>query len=118
MWGRAWNVWSWFCDKVLFAISSLAINSLTRASDPEVINFFSYSTQLSTKFILLIMLKRQQLLAFQIVGILTFISMIHRCLRDFNQETSLVDGNLVDVMNTFPGHLKLLIFANNIKRGV
>ena len=39
---------------------------------PEVINLFSCSTQLSTKFILLINVKMPT-----IVGILTFISMIH-----------------------------------------
>ena len=38
---------------------------------PEVIKLFSYSTQLSTKFILLINVKMPT-----IVGILTFISMI------------------------------------------
>ena len=40
--------------------------------DPEVIEHFSYSTQLSTKFILLINVKMPT-----IVGILTFISMIN-----------------------------------------
>ena len=39
---------------------------------PEVIKHFSYSTQLSTKFILLINVKMPT-----IVGILTFISMIN-----------------------------------------
>ena len=39
---------------------------------PEVIKLFSYSTQLSTKFILLINVKMPT-----IVGILTFISMIN-----------------------------------------
>ena len=39
---------------------------------PEVIKLFSYSTQLSTKFSLLINVKMQT-----IVGILTFISMIN-----------------------------------------
>ena len=39
---------------------------------PEVIKLFSYSTQLSTKFILLIKVKMPT-----IVGILTFISMIN-----------------------------------------
>ena len=41
-------------------------------SGPEVIKHFSYSTQLSTKFILLINVKMPT-----IVGILTFISMIN-----------------------------------------
>ena len=39
---------------------------------PEIIKLFSYSTQLSTKFILLINVKMPT-----IVGILTFISMIN-----------------------------------------
>ena len=39
---------------------------------PEVIKLFSYSTQLSTKFIMLINVKMPT-----IVGILTFISMIN-----------------------------------------
>ena len=42
------------------------------ASGPRVIKPFSYSTQLSTKFILLINVKMAT-----IVGILTFISMKH-----------------------------------------
>ena len=42
------------------------------ANRPEVIKLFSYSTQLSTKFILLINVKMPT-----IVGILTFISMIN-----------------------------------------
>ena len=41
-------------------------------SGPEVIKLFSYSTQLSTKYILLINVKM-----LTIVGILTFISMIN-----------------------------------------
>ena len=40
---------------------------------PEVIKLFSYSTQLSTKFILLINVKMPS-----IVGILTFITMINK----------------------------------------
>ena len=40
--------------------------------DPDVIKLFSYSTQLSTKFILLINVKMPT-----IVGILTFITMIN-----------------------------------------
>ena len=43
----------------------------SRQSVPKVIKLFSYSTQLSTKFILLINVKMP------IVGILTFISMIN-----------------------------------------
>ena len=43
--------------------------------DPEVIKLFPCSTQLSTKFILLINFKMPKIVA--IVGILTFISMIN-----------------------------------------
>ena len=53
-------------------------------SGPEVIKLFSYSTQLSTKFILLINVKMPT-----IIGILIFISMINTKLRDLKQETSL-----------------------------
>ena len=42
------------------------------ASGPEILKHFSYSTQLSSKFILLINIKMPT-----IVGILTFISMIN-----------------------------------------
>ena len=45
----------------------------TSSTSPEVIKLFSYSTQLSTKFILLINIKKPT-----IVGILTFISMINK----------------------------------------
>ena len=48
------------------------ILSLALCSGPEVIKLFSYSTQLSTKFILLINVKMPTS-----VGILTFISMIN-----------------------------------------
>ena len=51
-------------------------------------NFFSCSTQLSMKFILLINVKKTT-----IVGILIFISMINTT--DLNQETSLFVGILV-----------------------
>ena len=54
-----------------------------KLSGPEVIKLFSYSTQLSSKFILLINVKMPT-----IVGILTFISMINTHLRDLKQETS------------------------------
>ena len=47
-------------------------NIVARVPDPEVIKLFSYSTQLSTKFILLIIFKMPT-----IVGILTFNSMIN-----------------------------------------
>ena len=53
-------------------------------SGPEVIKLFSCSTQMNTKFILLINVKMPT-----IVGILTFISKIKQCLRDLKQETSL-----------------------------
>ena len=55
---------------------------------PKVIELFSYSTQLRTKFILLINVKMPT-----IVGILTFISTIQH-LRDIMQETSLFAGIL------------------------
>ena len=57
---------------------------------PEVIKLFSYSTQLSTKFILLINVKMPT-----IVGILTFMCMINTRLRDLKQETYLFVGILV-----------------------
>ena len=53
-----------------FLISNIE-NDLEIESGPMVIKLFSYSTQLSTKFILLINVKMPT-----IVGILTFISMI------------------------------------------
>ena len=56
---------------------------------PEDIKHFSYSTQLSTKFILLINVKMPT-----IVGILTFVSMINTT-RDLKRETSLFVGILV-----------------------
>ena len=61
-------------------------------SRPEVIKLLSYSTQLSTKFILLINVKMPT-----IVGILTFISMINiiHYLRDLKQETSSFVGILL-----------------------
>ena len=55
-----------------------------------VIKLFSCSTQLSTKFILLINVKMPT-----IVGILTFISMIIQHLRDLKQEMSSFVGILV-----------------------
>ena len=51
---------------------------------PTVLNFFSCSTQLSTKFVLLINVKMPT-----IVGILTLIGMIIQQMRDIKQETSL-----------------------------
>ena len=61
---------------------------------PEVIKLFPCSTQLSTKFIMLINVKMPT-----IVGILTFISMISwspiQHLRDLKQETSLFVGIIV-----------------------
>ena len=55
---------------MLMMFSTSLIN--TKKSGPEVIELFSYRTQLSTKFILLINVKMST-----IVGILTFISMIN-----------------------------------------
>ena len=60
-----------------------------RKSWPEVIKLFSCSTQLSTKFILLINIKMPTR-----VGLLTFISMINTHLRDLKHETSLFVCNL------------------------
>ena len=60
-------------------------------SAPEVIQlFFILNPQPSTKFILLINVKMPT-----IVGILTFISMINKHLRNFKQETSLLVSILV-----------------------
>ena len=59
-------------------------------SGPEVIELFSCSTQLSTKFILLINVKMPT-----IVGILTFMSDKIQHLRGLKQETSLFVGILV-----------------------
>ena len=56
---------------------------------PEVIKLFSSSTQLSTKFILLINVKMPT-----IVGILTFISMINTT-SERHKTTSLFVGTLV-----------------------
>ena len=56
----------------------------------KVIKLFSYSTQMSTKSILLINVKIPTIL-----GILTYISMIIQYLRDLNQETFLFVGILV-----------------------
>ena len=68
----------------------MAINTSLQRSGPEVIKLFSYSTQLSTKFILLINVKMPT-----IVGILTFISMINTTSGDLEQETFLFVGILV-----------------------
>ena len=57
--------------KKLCLILKIIILQLIR-SDPEVIKLFSCSTQLSTKFILLIYVKMPT-----IVGMLTFMSMIN-----------------------------------------
>ena len=54
---------------------------------PKFIKHFPCSTQLSTKFILLINVKMPI-----IVGILTFISMINTTLRDLKQETFFICG--------------------------
>ena len=57
---------------------------------PEIIKLFPCSTQLSTKYILLINVKMPT-----IVGILTFISMIIQNLRDLMRGTSSFVGILV-----------------------
>ena len=62
---------------------------------PEVIKLFSCSTQLNTKFILLINVKMPT-----IVGILTFISMIKQHLRGLKQFTSLFVGIPVFMSST------------------
>ena len=59
-------------------------------SGPEVIKLFSYSTQLSTKFIPLINVKMSA-----IVGILTFISMINATSESLKAKTSLFVSILV-----------------------
>ena len=66
------------------------MNHVLRNPGLEVIKLFSYSTQLSMKFILLINVKMPT-----IVGFLTFISMMIQHLRDLNKETSLFVGILV-----------------------
>ena len=62
------------CCAVLCVLSSFATISLRKRerAGSEVIKLFSYSTQLSTKFILLINVKMPT-----IVGILTLMSMIN-----------------------------------------
>ena len=67
-------VLSSFCNAILSICSSFAIISLRKRgkAGPKVIILFPCSTQLSTKFILLINVKMPT-----IVGILTFISMIY-----------------------------------------
>ena len=57
---------------------------------PEVIKLFSCSTELSTKFILLINVKMPT-----IVGVLTIISMINTTSERLKQESSLFVGILV-----------------------
>ena len=56
--------------------------NLKRTGGLQAIKLFSHSTQLSTKFVLPINDKMPT-----IVGILTFISMINKQLRDLKQET-------------------------------
>ena len=62
----------------------------TRRTGPEVIFFFSCSTQLSTKFILLINVKMPT-----IVGILTFISMINTTSEKLKAKYFFIVGTLV-----------------------
>ena len=72
VWTRATNI---VCMSLCISAQSTMFQSCWDAfwfkPGPEVIKLFSYSTQLSTKFILLINVKMPT-----IVGILTFISMI------------------------------------------
>ena len=65
-------------------------SSALQQAGPEVIKLFSYSTQLSTKFILLINVKMPT-----IVGILTFISMIDATSERLKQDSHLFVGILV-----------------------
>ena len=68
-----------FSESELIPLSKLGIEP-----DHKVIKLFSCSTQLSTKFILLISVKMPT-----IVGILTFISMINTKSERLTQDTSL-----------------------------
>ena len=82
----------WFCCMWTTKLqASLSISEVW--SGPEAIKLFSFSTQLSTKFVLLINVKMPK-----IVGILTFISRrntINEYLRHLKQETSSFVGILV-----------------------
>ena len=78
---NCFNLWAFFCDFFrLYSLCAACWSFLkvktwlfkTREPGPEVIKLYSCSTQLSTKFILLIKVKMPT-----IVGILTFISMIN-----------------------------------------
>ena len=62
---------------------------------PEVIKLFSCSTQLSTKFILLINVKMPT-----IVGILTFISMINTTYESFESKKKSVYGGILVFMSS------------------
>ena len=77
----------------VFKLRKLKVNqfcTLIWRPGPEVIKLFSYSTQLSTIFNLLINVKMPTN-----VGILTFISMINTTPERLKQETSLFAGILV-----------------------
>ena len=77
---------------ILYWVSSwalLPIGILNKPSGPKVIKLLTCSTQLSTKFILLIDVKMPT-----IVGVLTFMSMMMPHLRDLKQATS----SLFDVL--------------------
>ena len=66
------------------------MDSANERAGPEVVKLFSSSTQLSMDFIPLINVKWPT-----IVGILTFMSMIDKHLRDLKQDTSSFVGILV-----------------------
>ena len=69
-------------------------------SGPEVINLFSFSTQLSMKFILLINVKLLN------VGILTFLSRINYWLWSFKPELS-IDYGYFDISKHLKIHAQL-----------
>ena len=74
------------CQHCVYKLS----DANSKSPGPEVIKLFSCSTQLSTKYILLISVRMPT-----IVGILTFISVLNKHLSDFKQETSLFVSILV-----------------------
>ena len=87
-----WLNITWWCQiniKVMSLDFCLCKNTWVR-SGPTVIKTFSCSTQLSTKFILLINVKMPT-----IVGILTFYSMINATYDRLKLETTLFVGILV-----------------------
>ena len=76
-----------FFNKLHFFVIMRKV-SVRQRPGPEVIKLFSYSTQLSTKFILLINVKMPT-----IVGILTFISMIKTTFERFNARSFFICRN-------------------------